>query len=133
MSIAAISASPPISTQASTAGTTPVRAAAPASSGQLTGSHALGPAVSLRIGPESSGAAGDGSKAAQPEAESRGYVRDAESRSLVYQVVDPKSGDIVVQIPDAVVLKARTYAREAAASQSANAVARPGTTVEKHA
>jgi hypothetical protein len=130
VSIAAISASPPISTQASTAGTTPVRAAAPASSGQLTGSHALGPAVSLRIGPES---AGDGSKAAQPEAESRGYVRDAESRSLVYQVVDPKSGDIVVQIPDAVVLKARTYAREAAASQSANAVARPGTTVEKHA
>ncbi|MFD0938292.1 hypothetical protein ACFQ12_24285, partial [Methylobacterium trifolii] len=99
-------------------------------SGQPTGNPALGPAVSLRIGPES---AGDGSKAAQPEAESRGYVRDVESRSLVYQVVDPKSGDIVVQIPDAVVLKARTYAREAAASQSANAAARPGTAVEKRA
>lgn len=32
---------------------------------------------------------------------------DEDTKSLVYQVVDPASGDIVVQLPDPVVLKAR--------------------------
>lgn len=47
------------------------------------------------------------------------YVRDAEARQMVYQVVDPASGDIVVQLPSVTVLKARAYAeREAARTAS---------------
>lgn len=45
---------------------------------------------------------------------------DTDTKSIVYQVVDPVSGDIVVQLPDPVVLKARAYAEAVAAkSQSA--------------
>lgn len=44
---------------------------------------------------------------------------DADTKSVVYQVVDAEYGDIVIQIPDPVVLKARAYAEAAAAkSQS---------------
>lgn len=35
---------------------------------------------------------------------------DAETKTVVYQVVDPSSGDVVVQLPDATILKARAYA-----------------------
>ncbi|WP_375464085.1 hypothetical protein [uncultured Methylobacterium sp.] len=127
MSLPAITAPPP----GPAPGVTPIR---PVPAPGPAGGDVLGPAVSLRIGPDAAGApaASNGKTVqARPEAESRGYVRDAESRSLVFQVVDPASGDIVVQIPDAVVLKARAYAREAAASLAANPAARPGTAVEK--
>ncbi|WP_019906815.1 hypothetical protein [Methylobacterium sp. 77] len=40
---------------------------------------------------------------------------DQDTKAVVYQVVDPNSGDVVVQLPDAVVLKARAYAQAAAA------------------
>ncbi len=43
------------------------------------------------------------------------YVRDADARQMVYQVVDPASGDIVVQLPSITVLKARAYAEREAA------------------
>ncbi|MBX9932418.1 MAG: hypothetical protein K2Y56_12900 [Methylobacterium sp.] len=45
---------------------------------------------------------------------------DEDTKSLVYQVVDPASGDIVVQLPDPVVLKARAYAEAAAAKLQSN-------------
>ncbi len=35
---------------------------------------------------------------------------DPDTKTVVYQEVDPASGDIVVQIPDAAILKARAYA-----------------------
>lgn len=40
---------------------------------------------------------------------------DQDTKSVVYQVVDPSSGDVVVQLPDALVLKARAYANAVAA------------------
>ncbi|GJE16227.1 hypothetical protein [Methylobacterium marchantiae] len=40
---------------------------------------------------------------------------DQDTKTIVYQVVDPSSGDVVVQLPDATVLKARAYADAAAA------------------
>ena len=40
---------------------------------------------------------------------------DADTKSVVYQVVDAEYGDIVIQLPDPIVLKARAYAEAAAA------------------
>lgn len=114
---------PPVGSQASP----PVR---PVSATKPVESAVLGPAVSLEIGGEGE-ASNENAKEASPE--SRGYVRDAESKALVYQIVDPASGDVVVQIPTEVVIKARAYAREVAASQAANQAATPGSAVEKRA
>lgn len=57
-----------------------------------------------------------------PVAENVGPARDegrvtvdTDTKSLVYQVIDPDSGDVVVQLPDAAILKARAYAETAAA------------------
>ena len=43
------------------------------------------------------------------------FIRDQDTRQMVYQVVDPGSGDVVVQLPTATVLKARAYAEATAA------------------
>lgn len=58
---------------------------------------------------------------ARSEAEYRSqFVRDQQSRQIVYQVVDPASGDIVVQLPSVTVLKSRAYAEAKAAAQAAS-------------
>lgn len=71
----------------------------------------LEPAVTLDIGGE-----------AKPERAGRGetdytthFVRDPDAHQIVYQVVDPLSGDVVVQLPSVTVLKARAYAAANAA------------------
>lgn len=43
---------------------------------------------------------------------------DQDTRTVVYQEVDPSSGDVVIQLPDPVVLKARAYADRAAAAEA---------------
>ena len=48
---------------------------------------------------------------------------DQDTKAVVYQEVDPNSGDVVVQLPDPVVLKARAYAE--AAEARAKPAARP--------
>ena len=64
------------------------------------------PAVSLDVKPEAA-------EAKLPDSERRAYVRDADSQSLVFRVTDSQTGEVVMQIPDEIVLKARVYAREA--------------------
>lgn len=74
----------------------------------------LEPAVRVEIGRD----------APAPAPETSPYraqiVRDSQTRSMIYQVLDPRSGDIVVQLPSVVVLKARAYA-EREAAQAADA------------
>ncbi|WP_162559799.1 hypothetical protein [Methylobacterium radiodurans] len=77
----------------------------------------LEPAVRIDLSADA-----DAPSPAPTEADYRAqYVRDAEARQMVYQVVDPASGDIVVQLPSVTVLKARAYAEREAAQ-----TARPG-------
>lgn len=45
---------------------------------------------------------------------------DTDTKSIVYQVVDAESGDVVIQLPDPVVLKSRAYAEAAAAKSQSN-------------
>ncbi|TXM68050.1 hypothetical protein [Methylobacterium sp. WL120] len=40
---------------------------------------------------------------------------DADTKSIVYQVIDSSYGNVVVQLPDPAVLKSRAYAEAAAA------------------
>lgn len=127
MSITPVTAYAPSTPPAGIQASPPVR---PVSAAKPVESAVLGPAVSLEIGGEGE-ASNENAREASPE--TRGYVRDAESKSLVYQVVDPASGDVVVQIPTEVVIKARVYAREVAANQAANQAATPGSAVEKRA
>jgi hypothetical protein len=127
MSIGPVTAFAPSTQPASIQVSAPVRPVSPA---KPVESVALGPAVSLEIGAEGEPAK-EGAK--EPGSENRGYVRDAESNALVYQIVDQRTGDIVVQIPDEVVIKARAFAREIAASQAANQAAIPGSAIEKRA
>ena len=65
----------------------------------------LDPAVSLDLSPE---AANRG----RADDESRGYVRDKDSDSVVFRITDTVSGDVIVQIPNEIVIKARVYGRE---------------------
>lgn len=97
----------------------PVAAAAPARAVAAEPTRTpLEPAVKLDLSAEA-----DAPSPAQTEADYRAqYVRDADARQMVYQVVDPASGDIVVQLPSVTVLKARAYAeREAAQAARAGA------------
>ena len=100
--IRAAASPPPIST----APVTPIRPVAEALRDEAPASRVLDPAVTVAVNPESE------AKPAEPER--RAYTRDAESQSLVFRVTDPQTGDVVMQIPDEVILKARVYARETA-------------------
>lgn len=96
---------PPIS---SPANVTPVRPVAELTESEATPPRILDPAVLLGLRPEAA-------EAKPPEPEQRAYVRDAESESLVFRVTDPATGDVVMQIPNEVIIKARVYARETTA------------------
>ncbi len=65
----------------------------------------LDPAVSLDLSPEAA-------KASKADLEDRGYVRDKDSDSVVFRITDTVSGDVIVQIPNEVIVKARVYGRE---------------------
>jgi hypothetical protein len=43
---------------------------------------------------------------------------DRDTRTVVYQEVDPASGDVVIQLPDPVILKARAYAEQAVTARA---------------
>lgn len=99
--IRAAAPTPPVST----APITPVRPVAEADRSEEPTSRVLAPAVSVDVKPEA---------AEDKPPERRAYVRDTESQSLVFRVTDPQTGEVVMQIPDEVILKARTYARDSA-------------------
>ena len=63
-------------------------------------SNALDPPVKLDLGSSSGDAR---------------FVRDRDTRTLVFEVVDPGSGDIIVQLPTATVLRNRAYDESARA------------------
>lgn len=90
----------------------PVAAAAPARAVAAEPTRTpLEPAVKLDLSAEA-----DAPSPAADKAEYRAQVvRDNDTREMVYQVLDPLSGDIVVQLPSVVVLKARAYAETEAA------------------
>ncbi|MDR7036968.1 MULTISPECIES: flagellar protein FlaG [Methylobacterium] len=121
MDIRAVATSPPVAPAASVPSTPQRQDARPQAQA------ALAPAVSLSIGEAAE--TRNAAETAQQNARSGAYTRDAESQTLVYQVVDPASGDVVIQIPDEVVLRARVYAREA----SEAAAQKPGAAVERRA
>lgn len=79
----------------------------------------LAPAVRIDIrAAETPPSAANGrseTKASSEDSVQRHNRIDPDTKTVVYQEVDPASGDIVVQIPDAVVLKARAYAEAQAA------------------
>lgn len=54
-----------------------------------------------------------------PTADERRVTVDQDTKSIVYQVVDPDSGDVVVQLPEATLLRARAYAEATANRASA--------------
>ncbi len=70
----------------------------------------LDPAVSVEVSP---------SAKAEEAAERRGFVRDSDSQALVFRVTDAVSGDVIVQIPDEIVIKARAYSRQPEEPQGA--------------
>ena len=57
-------------------------------------SNALDPPVKVEIG---------------TSAHAARFVRDVDTRALVLQVVDPGSGDVIVQLPTETVLRNRAY------------------------
>ncbi|CAO4142537.1 Flagellar protein FlaG [Methylorubrum thiocyanatum] len=101
--IRAAAPTPPVSTSP----VTPIRPVAEPVRNEASASRALDPAVSVEVKPEAA-------EAKPREPERRAYMRDADTQSLVFRVTDPQTGDVVMQIPDEVILKARAYAREAA-------------------
>ncbi|WP_246154408.1 flagellar protein FlaG [Methylobacterium oryzihabitans] len=87
----------------------------------------LEPAVTLDLSPEARRSASQATEAAAT-AQAR-YRRDPDTRQMVFQVVDPTSGNVVDQLPSEAVLRARTYARESEAQQTTEI----GTTVARTA
>ncbi|MGU3361635.1 hypothetical protein ACLBWX_14985 [Methylobacterium sp. M6A4_1b] len=126
MSITSIAVTPPTrvtgATPAPSLPIQPVQASAP-----------LAPAVRVEIRGQDQGsdprsgiarapAPEENAKPAQAAMEPRIRI-DQDTKAVVYQEVDPNSGDVVVQLPDPVVLKARAYAE--AAEARAKPAARP--------
>lgn len=51
----------------------------------------------------------------------RQFTRDPDTDALVFQVMDPVSGEVFLQLPDEATLRARVYARELEARTSPDA------------
>ncbi|WP_238178619.1 hypothetical protein [Methylobacterium dankookense] len=77
----------------------------------------LEPAVTLDIG--RGDASGSAERGVQSEYRGR-YVRPPDSQEIVFQVIDPGTGTVMVQLPSPQAVEARTYA-EAAAARAAKA------------
>ncbi|KQO70005.1 hypothetical protein [Methylobacterium sp. Leaf88] len=100
----------------------PVQAPAPLAPAVRVEIRSLDPAADPRAGTVRTPTPEQDAKATQIVMEPRIRI-DQDTKAVVYQEVDPNSGDVVVQLPDPVVLKARAYAE--AAEARAKPVARP--------
>jgi hypothetical protein len=86
----------------------PVVAAAP----ELPLQRAVAPAVLVDLtGGSARGSHGAGDNGPRTH---KGYVEDATSKELVFQVAETASGTVLLQIPSIEVLKVRAYSRSAA-------------------
>ncbi len=81
----------------------------------------LEPAVSVEVRPDAQPAEGDRKAAGDYRGR---YVKDLDSQEIVYQVVDPGSGTVMVQLPSPQALDARAYAQRAAAARAAQSEAK---------
>ena len=87
----------------------PVASVAPPAAVGVPERQVLDPAVSVELNPDAASTAkGDD----EPEPDRRGFERDAETQALVFRITDALNGDVIVQIPNEVVLKARAYGRQ---------------------
>ena len=86
----------------------PGASVAPLAAVGLPERQALDPAVSVELSPDAAGSA----KGGDAEPDRRGFERDAETQALVFRITDALNGDVIVQIPNEVVLKARAYGRQ---------------------
>lgn len=84
----------------------------PATAGDEADRQKLEPAVSVEL-------TADGGNSAPTASERRRIERDEATQALVYRVTDSVSGELIVQIPDAMVLKARAYAQQVEAAAGA--------------
>ena len=110
MSISTITAT--LAFRGAGAGPAPVQPVAP-----ISAPEPLAPAVRLDIrNPERDAPRSVPDAAATPN-EARIRI-DRDTRTVVYQEVDPASGDVIIQLPDPVILKARAYAEQAAAARA---------------
>ena len=120
---------------------TPTRLSAPAvvppvKPVEAAASAPLDPAVRIDIGRsdlgQSESGRGDRGATAEEQARTRGETRpaqadderritiDKDTKSIVYQVLDPGTGTVLVQLPDVSVLKSRAYADAQAARKAAS-------------
>ncbi|MGU3537870.1 flagellar protein FlaG [Methylobacterium sp. A54F] len=115
-----ISAAWPIGRASATPTVDPVRSTGEArASRDPKAEQRLAPAVTVDVSGNGEAARG------RPDSGYEGhFIRDTDSRQMVYQMIDPASGDIILQIPDVTVLKARAYAEPQSASTSEGAVDR---------
>jgi flagellar protein FlaG len=93
----------------------PGRPAAPVQS-PVPARAPLDPAVQVEL----SGEAGKPAPERGAEPAERHFTRDPDSKELVYQIMDPISGEVFAQLPDEATLRARIYARELQARASAD-------------
>jgi flagellar protein FlaG len=120
----------PLSAPPAPAPIEPERPASPPEARARDASAPLDPAVTVDISPEAKRTADDAAPAEIEAARSEArYRRDADSQQMVFQVVDPSSGTVLDQLPSEAALRAKTYARETQAAQTATL----GTTVARTA
>jgi hypothetical protein len=85
----------------------PARAPAVAAAPELPLRQAVGPAVLVDL----TAGGGRGSRPDNGPRTQKGYVEDATSKELVFQVAETASGTVLLQIPSIEVLKVRAYSR----------------------
>lgn len=93
------------------------RRAADGSSDAARDATRLDPAVTLDIGRDAP--SDEPERGGQGEYRGR-YVKAPESQQIVFQVIDPGTGTVVIQLPSPQAVEARTYA-EATAARAAQA------------
>lgn len=77
----------------------------------------LDPAVTVDIGRNDPA---DSDRQAQAEYRGR-YIKEPDSHQIVFQVIDPGTGTVMVQLPSPQAIEARTYAEAAAARAATSA------------
>ncbi|MCJ2013696.1 flagellar protein FlaG [Methylobacterium sp. J-076] len=83
--------------------------AAPTPESTATPSNSLEPAVKVDIG---------------KDAHEARFVRDIDTRAIVFQVVDQTSGDVIDQLPSEAALRHRAYAQTGAQSAGSGNLSR---------
>jgi hypothetical protein len=78
----------------------------------------LAPSQSVTASAESANARNDGPNNALLKGTAREFVLDAQSREMIFRVVDVRSGRVVRQVPDEALMRLRAYNRAMANGES---------------